>query len=212
MKKAASRAGGMDFGSWRPWLSAAAALVCLAAVGACGDDEGPQVLPGVNPGPNPAGSCNFASQGTCDEYAEIDAHPGIADGCASAGGIWSSGSCPMEQRNGVCMATSPATRTYSYSDAAAESLKGSCDKFIPIKVTMSRGMYARSGAGGGSAGRAAAGAGAGSGGSGGSAGAEGGSGGEAGGSGGSGGSGGAGGNAGDASGSGGGGGTGGMDN
>ena len=63
--RAASRE---DLRTWRCAVLLAASMLCAA----CGDDEGPLVLPG-NSGPTPAGSCNFMAEARCDEYSEGDA-------------------------------------------------------------------------------------------------------------------------------------------
>jgi hypothetical protein len=169
----------MSFEERRSWTRVVVVLACAAGLTACGEDRGPTLLPGVNPGTNPAGSCNFESQGTCDEYSEKDSQQSTANACTSAGGTWSAGMCPAGARTGVCTdASSAATRTYSYTEAAAESLKGSCpaNKFIEIKAGAGgRGQYAKGGNGGstGGSGSAAGTGGASAGGSGGSTGASG---------------------------------------
>src|SRR5262245_25714589 len=64
-------------------------LLCAAAwLAACGDDGGPAEVPGVDPGTNPAGSCNFMAEARCAEYAENDANSSTAGSCTAAGGTW----------------------------------------------------------------------------------------------------------------------------
>jgi hypothetical protein len=117
--------------------------VLSACVWGCGNDGQGRARPGVDAGASPAGSCNFPDTSTCDEYAGADANGATAQSCTGAGGEWSTGKCPFEDRTGVCVEVTSATRTYSYGEAAAAALEASCPamKFNVIEPPMSTDPY-----------------------------------------------------------------------
>jgi hypothetical protein len=135
--------------------------LCMACLWGCGDDT----AAGPMAGTNSAGSCNFMAQGTCDEYAGIEAQPGNSAACTAAGGAWSGTQCPLMGRSAICLERDAPTRTYAYGMPAATALQTSCPagKFVEIK--------SEAGTGGGGGGGGMGGSRAGSGGMGGSGGA-----------------------------------------
>jgi hypothetical protein len=103
----------------------------------CGADDLNRVDPGFDPGPSPAGSCNFASDSSCNEYAHSSAESTTAASCASSGGEWSSGLCPREDRSAQCtVGSAGATRSYSYGAPPAVALQSSCPQanFVMFEV------------------------------------------------------------------------------
>lgn len=132
--------------------------VCAMCIWACGDDAssicragrcaGTDPSTGLPAGPNYAGSCNHEADAVCDEYAIDNATAATPGQCTSAGGVWATTQCPSVDRTGVCASTTPATRKFAYSEAAATSLMASC----PMgKFTKIAGPATTGGAGGTSA-------------------------------------------------------------
>lgn len=124
----------------------AAGMLALGLLG-CGDDSTRIVQPGVNAGPNPAGSCTIEATELCREYSEVDVAAGTEAACASAGGLWQSTQCAIEERKGGCLcldedggphglcAQDPAmSRAYAYSFDASDDLRTQCseDGFVEL--------------------------------------------------------------------------------
>jgi hypothetical protein len=99
--------------------------VWVAALSSC--DNGLPNMPSTGDStPTLAGSCNFAADGRCDDYAEVQADTGTAQACGNMGGEWASKQCPLDGRAAVCTESAPATRTYAYGTVAATALASSC--------------------------------------------------------------------------------------
>jgi hypothetical protein len=113
-------------------------IACVAwslSLGACEDDPADTGTSGAGSATF-AGACDFASSATCDEYADGRASASTMGQCTGGGGVWTTGKCPFAGRTGVCLEVTGATRTYTYSEAAATALMGSCpaEKFKKIVV------------------------------------------------------------------------------
>ncbi|MDH5674157.1 MAG: hypothetical protein OEZ06_18520 [Myxococcales bacterium] len=113
-------------------------IVCSAILcWACGDDFEEISGGPFDIGAEHAGSCDFPDKGTCDEYAEEQSSPDTSSDCGLAGGDWTGGKCPFEGRRAICMDVLPATRTYAYTEEAADALLGGCagDAGVKINIT-----------------------------------------------------------------------------
>jgi hypothetical protein len=82
------------------------------------------------------GACERTSNNLCEEFLGSDAVPkATGQSCRQSGDVWTPGGrCPTDGRSASCARKPPASFTYAYGAAAAESLRGDCppDRFTAL--------------------------------------------------------------------------------